>query len=161
MTTINQNKNEWYHSGVCLPNCTCSNKTLSDRPTQNDYEVALKSSQGVKADTGKPPMELLSPIALIGISEVLAFGAKKYAANNWRKGLAWGRVIGAIMRHLMAIMKGEDKDPETGLLHVDHLACEVMFLQEFFRTRPDLDDRFKVAPLTAEATAQSNSGESK
>lgn len=100
------------------------------------------SEEATKADTGKPPCELLSPIAMIGTANVLAFGAKKYSANNWRKGLAWGRIIGAISRHLYAFMSGEDLDPETGLPHVDHLGCEVMFLQELYRTKKDLDDRY-------------------
>lgn len=109
-------------------------------------------SEGRKADAGKPPMELLSPIAMLGTAEVLAFGAKKYAPNNWRKGLSWSRVIGAILRHLAAIQMGEDHDKETGLLHVDHLSCEVMFLQEFFRTHKHLDDRHKPVQ-NAEVTA--------
>lgn len=98
---------------------------------------------GLKADTGKPACDLLSPIAMLGTAEVLSFGAKKYAAHNWRKGIAWSRIIGAILRHTYAIMAGEDTDKESGLLHADHLSCEVMFLQEFFRTRKDLDDRYK------------------
>lgn len=101
---------------------------------------------GHKADAGKSPCELLSPIALQATADVLAFGARKYAPNNWRKGLAWSRVIGAILRHTFAIMRGEDLDPETNLPHIDHVACEVMFLQEFYRTRKDLDDRYKADP---------------
>lgn len=101
------------------------------------------SQEGTKHDTGKPPCELLSPEALLGTSAVLAFGAKKYAEHNWRKGLAWMRISAAILRHLFAFMKGEDLDPETGLPHVDHIGCEAMFLQELYRTRKDLDDRYK------------------
>lgn len=100
------------------------------------------TEQGTKADKGKAPCELLSPTALLGTAAVLAFGAKKYSPNNWRKGLAWMRIAGAIMRHLFAFMAGEDLDPETGLPHVDHLGCEIMFLQELYRTRRDLDDRY-------------------
>lgn len=116
-------------------------------------EITITSAnEGTKADTGKTPCELLSPIALLGTSEVLAFGAKKYAPNNWRKGLAWGRITGAIMRHLFAFMRGEDLDPETSLPHVDHLGCEIMFLQELYRTRKDLDDRYKDINQVTEAT---------
>ena len=88
-------------------------------------------------------MELLSSLALEGTAQVLAFGAKKYSANGWRTSdLHWTRVIGAILRHTFAILRGEDIDLESGLPHVDHLGCEVMFLQELFRTRKDLDDRY-------------------
>lgn len=100
-------------------------------------------SGGRKDDSDKPRMELLSNIAARGTAEVLTRGAKKYGDHNWRRGIAWSRLLGACMRHLMAFTDGEDLDGETGLPHLDHLACEVQFLQEEFRTRKDLDDRWK------------------
>lgn len=103
----------------------------------------MSNEGGKKADSGKAPCDLLSPMALLGTARVLEFGAKKYAPNNWRKGLAWSRIVGAIMRHLFAFMMGEDLDPETGLPHTDHLGCEIMFLQELYHTRKDLDDRYR------------------
>ena len=110
---------------------------------------------GTKNDMGKPPCELLSPVAMVGTAKVLAFGAHKYAPNNWRKGLSWGRVIGAIFRHLFAFMQGEDLDSETGLPHVDHLGCEVMFLQELYRTHKNLDDRHKLGSSESHVTGES------
>lgn len=100
-------------------------------------------NHGIKHDQGKVPMELLSPIALTKISEVLAFGAKKYQDHNWRKGLKWSRVAGAAIRHLLAWLGGEDKDVESGLPHLAHCACCIMFLLEFSVTKPELDDRWK------------------
>jgi dATP/dGTP diphosphohydrolase len=102
-----------------------------------------EENAGRKDDAEKPRTDLLSPIAMLGIARVLGFGARKYAPNNWRKGIAWSRVLGAILRHTFAILDGEDLDADSGLPHADHLATEVMFLQEFFVTRKDLDDRFK------------------
>lgn len=98
--------------------------------------------EAVKYDSSKPRMELLSAIALEGTAAVLTYGAAKYSANNWRKGFAWTRIIGSTMRHLLAFARGEDLDPETGLPHLDHAACNIMFLQEFFRTHKHLDDRY-------------------
>lgn len=91
-------------------------------------------------------MELLSRVALEGCASVLTFGAIKYSPNNWRLGLEWGRVIGAAMRHLTAFSDGEDLDPESGLPHIDHLACCVMFLSEFQKKNLGTDDRFKAQP---------------
>jgi hypothetical protein len=102
-----------------------------------------EGDQTLKKDAGKPRVDLLSRIALEGTAEVLGFGARKYAPNGWRRGIEWSRVIGAALRHLLAFNAGEDIDPESGLPHIDHAACCVMFLQEFVRTRKDLDDRFK------------------
>lgn len=120
--------------------------TTNDKPT------------GIKHDNEKPPMELLSSIAMIATAKVMGVGAKKYSPNNWRGGMSWTRLIGACQRHLAAFMAGEDLDPETGLPHLDHLACEVMFLQEFYRTKKHLDDRYNTAeaikdlmPITAQS----------
>lgn len=99
-------------------------------------------NEGSRFDAGKPRMELLSAIASEGTAAVLTFGAKKYSDNNWRKGMKWGRVLGSLLRHTFKFMSGEDVDSESGLPHVDHIACNAMFLQEYYRTHKALDDRF-------------------
>jgi hypothetical protein len=97
----------------------------------------------IKHDSDKPPMNLLSREALEQTAMVMAFGKEKYAAHNWRGGFAWSRPLSAAMRHLMAFNDGEDKDPESGLSHLAHAACCIMFLLEFEKTHKHLDDRFK------------------
>lgn len=97
---------------------------------------------GLKFDDGKAPMDLLDPYAMTQLANVLAFGARKYAAHNWRKGLSKSRLIAAALRHLFAYLGGQDKDPETGLSHVAHAMCCCMFLLGL-EHRPDLDDRWK------------------
>lgn len=99
---------------------------------------------GRKNDQEKVQLELLSTIWLMGVGKVLTYGAKKYAPDNWRKGMKLRRMIGACMRHLTAFNDGEDKDPETGLSHIYHASCNLMFIAELFETMPDLvDDRYK------------------
>jgi len=100
-------------------------------------------STGRKDDQEKPRVDLLDPLFLEGVANVLGFGSRKYTANNWRGGIAYSRLLGAILRHTLAILRGEDTDPESGLPHVDHLGCSVMFLSNMMKTRPDLDDRWK------------------
>lgn len=101
------------------------------------------NSTGLKFDVDKPRTDLLDPVALLGLSQVLTFGAKKYAAHNWRGGISYCRLLAAALRHIFAILMGEDNDPESGYPHVDHLGCCWMFLSNMMKTRPDLDDRFK------------------
>lgn len=97
---------------------------------------------GSKFDGDKNRLELVDALAIEGIGRVLTFGAKKYAADNWRGGIQYTRLIGAIKRHLSAIERGVDVDPESGLPHIDHLGCEWMFMSNFMKTRLDLDDRW-------------------
>jgi hypothetical protein len=101
------------------------------------------SDSAVKHDDNKPPMNLLSREALEQTAMVMAFGKEKYAAHNWRKGFAWSRPLSAAIRHIIAFNDGEDKDSESGLSHLAHAACCIMFLLEFEKTHKHLDDRFK------------------
>jgi len=110
---------------------------------QNRQYPPQTAETGIKHDSEKIQVELLSPTALLEVAKVMTFGAKKYGANNWRNGLAWTRILGAALRHLLAFMGGQDKDPETGLSHVAHLACCAMFLLEYEKTHKTLDDRYK------------------
>lgn len=100
---------------------------------------------GKKLDDGKSRIDLVDAEFLEGLGDVLRFGATKYDAHNWRGGISYSRLLGAAYRHLGAINKGEDYDPESGMPHVYHLACCVMFLSWMMKHRPDLDDRYKNA----------------
>jgi hypothetical protein len=101
---------------------------------------------GRKDDQGKPPLSLISREFLEGLAQVLAFGAKKYAAHNWRGGMKWSRLADASMRHLLAWVDGEDKDPESGLSHLHHAAFGLMCLSTYQARGLGEDDRHKSAP---------------
>lgn len=83
-----------------------------------------------KADAGKPPWQLLPLDAVELIVRVVGYGATKYGPNNWRtsSGDDVDRWIGAMLRHLKACQCGERNDPESGLPHLAHLACNAVFL---------------------------------
>lgn len=87
--------------------------------------------KGTKYDDGKIRTDLMKPEALLGLAEVLTFGAKKYGDRNWEQGIDYSRVYAAALRHLLAWFKGEDNDDETGMSHLDHAACCIHFLQTF------------------------------
>ena len=101
------------------------------------------NNEAMKYDGEKVRLDLLPADPIIDVGKVLTYGAKKYSERNWEKGLAWSRCYGAALRHLLAWHKGETNDPETGLNHLAHAACEILFLLEFSRTHPELDDRPK------------------
>ena len=107
-------------------------------------KIMFKSKEvAIKKDSEKSRVDLIDAEWLIGIGEVLKFGARKYSDNNWRGGFKYSRLIAAAFRHLLSIIKGEDIDAESGLPHVDHLACCVMFLSWHLKNKPELDDRWK------------------
>jgi len=99
-------------------------------------------NSGTKYDQDKAPVALVDPDFIEEVARVLGFGAAKYAADNWRNGISYRRLISAAYRHLGAINRGEDTDLESGLPHTGHLACCVMFLDWMQKNRPDLDDRW-------------------
>ena len=102
-----------------------------------------KLTTGLKYDDNKPRMDLLDSQALEGLASVLTFGARKYAAHNWRNGISNSRLVAAMLRHIFAIMRGEYVDPESGLPHVDHVGCCWMFLSNNMKNREDLNDLWK------------------
>ena len=101
---------------------------------------------GVKHDEQKIRLELLSVDALNAIGEVMTFGAGKYADHNWREGFEWSRLYGAALRHLTSHMNGENKDSESGLSHLAHAGCCIMFLLQHEKRKLGHDDRHKAEP---------------
>lgn len=97
--------------------------------------------QGLRYNTGKLRYDLLHPLATEGIVKVLTKGAEKYLPKNWEKGMSWMSVVASLKRHLAAFEKGEDFDPETGLLHMDHVQCNAHFLSAYYKIAPQYDDR--------------------
>ncbi len=97
-----------------------------------------------KYDQGKARLELIPAASLMQVAMVMEFGSRKYGDENWRSpGFKWKRLIGASLRHLFAFVGGEDKDPETGLSHLAHAACCVLFLLEHQTIGLGEDDRHK------------------
>jgi len=98
-------------------------------------------SEGIKHDQEKIRLELFPTEALNEIGKILTFGAKKYSDWNWAKGFKWSRLIGASLRHLLAWKAGVNKDEETGISHLAHLGCCVLFLLQHELKGLGTDDR--------------------
>ena len=109
-------------------------------PNYNPEKVAFTGTiagtktitTGVKYDNGKPQWSLLPFRALKEVVEVLTYGAKKYAPDNWKKVPdARRRYIDAGFRHFTAYASGETHDPETGKHHLAHAICCLLYLVAF------------------------------
>lgn len=85
----------------------------------------------VKADDGKPALELLNGPSMMELGAVLGHGARKYNPDNWKKGGvdAIPRFIGAALRHIFAYKEGQQRDPESGGgHHIAHAMASLMFI---------------------------------
>ena len=117
--------------------------------SSDSFEVVAKAAPkkgqagGLKFDAGKDEWNLLLSgkgmiKALRGVVGILMFGAKKYAAHSWREvEHNERRYLDGLMRHYAAIMEHglQARDEESGLLHIDHLNCNGLFLGEIARAQ--------------------------
>lgn len=107
----------------CVAHAECDEQMQEARPTPAPV-------YGVKLDKGKPKPRLLHESmaeAVASVVDVLTFGAAKYDDDNW-KNVEPKRYTDAMYRHLNAHHRGEKVDDESGLPHLAHAACCVLFL---------------------------------
>ena len=88
------------------------------------------NKQEAKADAGKLRPTLV-PVSLIeAVASIREYGVEKYHdPDNWTK-VEPQRYRDAMFRHWLAYLKGEKLDPESGLPHLHHCACNLAFLIE-------------------------------
>jgi len=112
-------------------------------------ELASRKPAGRKDDGGKLDMTLFDdmPLALEAVAEVMQWAITKkqpvpYDRGSWL-GVSADRYRAAIMRHMSAANKQAnadlgavtpqpnlEKDAETNLLHLAHVACSALFALE-------------------------------
>lgn len=87
---------------------------------------------GTKSDSEKLRPSLLPIESLEVVTKVLMFGSAKYSDHNWKiVPNARARYIDAAMRHLMDVVREEENDAESGLSHVAHCICCLLFVLWF------------------------------
>ena len=111
---------------------------IMERPVcGKEFDIHLEEAnmdkppdQQAKADAGKPRPTLV-PVSLIeAVTAVRMYGNEKYHdPENWRQ-VKPQRYQDALYRHWLSYLKGEQCDPESGLPHLWHLACNAAFLIE-------------------------------
>ena len=126
---------------------------MTDQPTTLNPSWSVDPNEGRKDDGGKDRIELVPPELIFAVARVLTFGAQKYADRNWEKGMSWGRVFGALMRHMWAWWGGKaptsenfvmgNLDGETRFSHLWHAGCCLSFLIAYEERKAGTDDRFQ------------------
>lgn len=111
--------------------------------TQKEMEEFTKelTEGGYKADSQKLRMDLIPPEIMEGLAKALTYGANKYTPRNFEKGMDWGRVFGAAMRHLWAFWRGEEFDQESGLHHLESALFSIGALYVYVKRNIGKDDR--------------------
>lgn len=105
-------------------------------PFDPQYELMFSESDdgtiGQKFDSGKLRHSLLPSGVITEVLKVLEFGARKYKENNWQHVTnGRDRYYDAALRHITAWREGELEDSETGVNHLAHAICCLMFLLWF------------------------------
>lgn len=107
---------------------------FSEAPFRFTAEQLEALAAGMKFDAGKPMAGLMATDfanALLAVSEVTTFSAKKYAPRSWSTvPAAADRYRDALYRHLLAAAAGEKTDQESGLPHAAHAAWNALALLE-------------------------------
>lgn len=123
-------------------------ESVKKDPLENKYiadidpiEDKKESKAGMRFNTGKLRWSLVHFKSLEPLVKVLEFGAKKYDDHNWKKGLNKKEILESTMRHLAALIDGEEFDSESGLPHIGHIQCNAMFYQYM------IDNNIDIPPL--------------
>lgn len=117
-------------------------------PTVTDALKSVYETRITDPDTGGQKgqklerYDLIPFAALDELARVYGMGAQKYDDDNYLNGYRYRLSLGALLRHVAAWGKGEDRDPESGLHHLAHAAWHCFALQMFQRHDLGTDDRW-------------------
>jgi hypothetical protein len=118
----------------------CGGSGVPDKP----------ATGGLRYNTGKAKWSLIDFESLEGMVRVMEYGANKYAAHNWKKGMSHTEISECLMRHLFSYLACDDFDVESKQHHIDHVLANAMFLKYNIKHHPHLDDRYKESFKTPE-----------
>lgn len=118
-----------FEPGKC-PNCghaqhvgkVCGHSLYPDVPS-----CECSSEKAIKADVGKTGgWRMLAWDVIPELLGIYQYGIKKgYLKDSWRN-VAPERYEDALMRHMTAHLQGEERDPESGLRHIAHVAWNAL-----------------------------------
>lgn len=115
-----------------------TNGHKTDEDLVSEFHVYLPGSRGVeedeytypeapraarKDDSSKPDLSLIPTVLLNEVAKGFQLGERKYGRDNYKAGLEATRLLAAALRHIYAVLDGEDLDPESGASHLGHAGC--------------------------------------
>jgi hypothetical protein len=117
----------------------------------------MEEEKGLRYNEGKPQWSLMHWKSIEPMIQVLMYGAHKYSVfendkgeiilgkdvsvedskklklissgrDNWKKGFPESELWDSFLRHTAAILDGEELDKESGLPHIGHQFCNLLFI---------------------------------
>jgi len=136
---IEENDKSNYSGNVCtcqpfnwktdIGDIGCINKPIKEQYILEATTLPEMTTIGKKFDQNKIDWSLLPIEPTEEVIKVLMYGANKYAPDNWKHVEDHERrYYNAIMRHISAWKKGEKTDQETGISHLAHAVCSLLFI---------------------------------
>ena len=104
---------------------------LSRLVEQLSYDAKNEGETHIMAASG---VQHLNADFIVEMARVLAFGAKKYGANNWTQAPeaeARDIYLNALIRHVLAYATGDQHCVKDGQYHLAQIAVNAMFLFYF------------------------------
>lgn len=113
--------------------------------SENDSWIGAIEQLGFFQQSGdvEPLFEVMRLLGSGGWDEcaqVFEYGRRKYAAWNWAKGMPWSVPLACAARHLLAMLRGEVADPESGEPHRGHVFCNLVMLIQYTKTYTEGND---------------------
>lgn len=134
----------------CLANDIVFNRIVDIDTEEEKKELVYDltdDGKGKKYDSGKSMVGTLCrvfPRALLGIGQCIEFGTRKYPKpDNWKLvDGAFTRYQDSMMRHYLKFLAGQEKDSETNLLHLKHMAWNALAILELYLMEHNEEDLF-------------------
>lgn len=124
-------------------------------PRQADGTINPKDAAALL----RVPLHIYPPVGHIYGTMACLDGARKYGPYNWReRSISLTQYVGAMLRHLHALLDGEDDARDSGLPHLAHVNATSAIMLDAKAAGALLDDRPRrsggAADLIAELNAQ-------
>lgn len=97
-----------------------------------------KGIEGLK----KPQLQIIPPAFNVEVAKALTLGATKYGPCNWRGSkVEIMTYLGAMKRHIDAVIDGEDIDSESGAHHLGCVAANCAIVIDAQKCNMMIDNR--------------------
>ncbi len=122
-------------------------------PRQADGTINPKDAAALR----RVPLHIYPPVGHIYGTMACLDGARKYGPYNWReRSISLTQYVGAMLRHLHALLDGEDDARDSGLPHLAHVNATSAIMLDAKAAGALLDDRPRRSGGAADLIAELN-----